>query len=251
MEVKKPFITTCAGDYQLYAIYKNMESNRINIKAEEPAVAKTYKRHIAVFKFTGTWCNFCPEGSRRLDYILEDENRNRYDNAHILAFHGGYDSEPMIVPQTGLLFEKFKLGSFPSVVIDMRDASTNIDISETRTALNKSINDYPAHFGVEIKSDLTGASNMANIEVKISTSMTESYRIIVYAVENNLIYPQLDSSILNDDYRHDHVVRQLVSENYLGDPTGSLIAGGSTIKTYTLSLNENWKKEDLKVYALV
>ena len=81
--------------------------------------------------------------------------------------------------------------------------------------------------------------------------MTESYRIIVYAVENNLIYPQLDSSILNDDYRHDHVVRQLVSENYLGDPTGSLIAGGSTIKTYTLSLNENWKKEDLKVYALV
>ncbi len=218
---------------------------------EKVVEAKEYKKHIAVFKLTGTWCSFCPEGSRRLDYVLEDDGRNRYDNAHILAFHGGMTGEPMRIPQTNLLYYDFGLTGYPSVIYDMRKGYTDIKIDEVRKELNESINDYPSYFGVSIASDLNSAKDEVNIQVSIETSVKDSYRIIVYLTEDNIIAAQKDGEIINYEYKHNHVVRKLVSESYTGDATGEIAAGYTVVKGYNCKLDAEWVTDELKAYALI
>ena len=242
------FTTTQAGSYIFYAIYDGMRSENITITAQSIADIHTYKRHVAVFKLTGTWCSWCPDGGRRLDYILNNET---YKNAHILSFHGGDSAEPMLIPETQLLYDKFSVSAYPTVIVDMREEVAEINLEKTREALKRSLNDYPAYYGVEIESDLNSNNKSADIKVTITNSVEDKYRIILYVVENNIVYPQKDGGVTHETFVHDHVVRKLISQSYLGDRTESLIPGNSLTQQYNVDLDIAWNIENLKVYALV
>ena len=54
------------GEVQFYAVYNELESNRVTVNTINTAVQveSKYDRHVSVIEFTGAWCINCPEGSR-------------------------------------------------------------------------------------------------------------------------------------------------------------------------------------------
>ena len=243
------FSTKVEGGYTFYAKYDGVRTKDIEINAIATENVKSFTRHIAVFKFTGTWCTWCPEGGRRLDYILTN---SKYENAHILAFHGGESSEPMLVPETDILFNDFRkvgIDGYPAVVIDMREGNTNIKMEDTKSALNRSISDYPAYYSVGIESVISG--NKANVDVSINNSISDKYRIVVYVVENGLVHAQKEGQLITQNFIHDHVVRKLASKTAYGDATPSVEIGDTYNKKYEIEIDPEWDLENTKVYALV
>ena len=219
------FMTASPGVYKFYALYNNHKNKCINITASAGECPIEYKRHIAVFKFTGTWCTFCPTGGTQIDFWLE---KPKYSTGHVLAFHGGSDKEPMLIPETDYLFTqviKFS-GGYPAASIDMRDkAETSSMTSDVKTGLDRSLNEFPAYFSVNISSKINMEKTKAEVSVSVNSSVTETYNVVLYVVENGLIYEQLSLGYYDPTYRHDHVVRKLISQTVFGSSMGLIAAG--------------------------
>ena len=202
---------------------------------------------MAVFEFTGTTCSFCPGGYTYLKYLIEDYFSE--ETVHIMAFHDTKD-DPMGTPLTYEIYNAFKLGVFPSFIVDMRDAYGNDDKSNLRDAINRSFEQYPATCGLALTSSCDASGN-GSVDVKLCASSEGSYRVALYIIEEGIVAPQLNGfGQMENDYTHNHVVRTLLSKIYEGDSVGTLAAGEESIKNYIFTLGNECKAANCSIYAL-
>ena len=245
------FSTLEPGVFKFYAVKGDIKSNYVTITAEKGESPIEYKRRMIVFKFTGTWCSFCPAGGNKIDYWLD---KPKYSNGQVIAFHGGSDKEPMLIPETDYLFSQvFKFtGGYPAAAIDMRDKAESTNMSTAvQEGLDRSNNEFPAYFSVSVSSKTDDAKSIANVGVEVNSSVTDEYNVVVYVVENGLIYDQLMNGVTMKDYQHNHVVRRLVSKTVYGDSMGKVAAGSKAAKNYEIQLDSKWNPENLYIYALI
>lgn len=243
----KTFTTTEAGTYEFDAVYGGVVSEKVTLTATAPVVtASKYVRHIAAMKFTGTWCTFCPAGGIILDLLTTDGGK--YENiAYQLAFHQGDD--PMAIAETDKLASRFKVTSYPSIVVDMRDMNKLNTAAVVRELFDKSLKEYPAHCGIAISSECNEGTQ-ATVTVKLTSETTEKYRLVLYALEDGLKYDQYNGGIWVENYVHNHVVRGRLSGSLDGDDIGTVVADSECTKVYTVYLNDQWNAEKISFYVM-
>ena len=116
--------------------------------------------------------------------------------------------------------------------------------------LGNSLNDYPAHCGVAVKSTYDQASGQADIAVRLTSEKSEAYRIAVFVVEDRIVAEQNNGGTHISDYTHRHVGRQMLSASYKGDSLGTVEAGKEATKNYSLTVDSAWNLENTTIYAL-
>lgn len=246
----KSFSTTQAGSYIFEASYEGSISGQVSVVANEvSAQVSKFVRRICAMEFTGTWCAWCPQGMTKLAYLID----TYYDGvAYLIAVHSDGDGpDPMAIEQSDILARKFQVSSYPSCVVDMRHTmGLSESYSVMRSAFDESLNGYPAHCGVAIQSEYMEATSQAKVTVRVTSEKTSQYRLVLYAIEDGLKYPQNDGGIYRD-YTHHHVLRQLLSATVDGDRLGQIAADKEDSKEYTVILDENWKAENVSFYAIV
>ncbi len=246
------FTTTEEGEYIFKATYLDLESEEVQITAS-PVVghhSSRFERHICVMDFTGAWCTFCPEGYRTLKSLIENPYAGWKEVVTVLALHdstGG--SDPMALPITNTIHGAFGLPSFPAFVTDLRDGGLLTEsLDKIRTSFETSIDNYPAQCDVKIASSLAG--EVVSVDVTLFAELADEYGVSVWLVENNVNGPQKDGSAVYDSWNHEHVVRALLSAHWKGDALGNLAPESEGSKSYTYTLNGDWKVEDLSIVAL-
>lgn len=244
------FTTTEAGEYVFQAIYKDQASEEVRITATEPVGGheSRFERHICVMDLTGAWCTFCPDGMTKLKYFVDKKEWR--DIVHMLALHDNTQGEdPMGLALTSQILNDFRLAGFPSFVTDLRDAGSLSDnVGDIVPSFNRSLDDFPAQCDVKIESTLNGRE--LKMDVSLFAELAGKYSVSVYLVEDDIIAPQKDGSITHAEFNHQHVVRALVNSNYKGESLGSLAAEQEGVKSYTYTLPEEWKVEDMTIVAL-
>lgn len=227
---------------------------RVGDSADYKAVPSVYRKQIAVWEFTGAWCAFCPEGYNNMSYVIS-RNEDYKDRVHVMAFHSASEgNDPMAIGLTDQIRSGCGVkAGYPSYIIEMRaDGPLTGDTYELKDSfrrdLAKTDSENPAHCGVAVSSTVSG--NKASIEVKVASEKDDAYRVAVFVVENGIVSPQNVSSIVDDDYVHDHVVRKMVSSSYLGDRLGNIARGDEAAKTFEAELSSQWNIENTYVYAL-
>ncbi len=216
----------------------------------EETVVPTFKRNVCVMEFTGQHCSFCPEGYTYMYYYV---HRYYEDTAYIIAMHNtGSGSDDFAFEATEAVFADYGIGSNPYSLIDMRETAplTGDTSGAFRTAIENSINNYPAECGVGVSSTYDSASQTAEVTIKLYSGKTASYYVAAWVVENGIVAYQLNGGTGEDDYTHHYVARALVSSSYKGDSLGSVEVNTETSKTYTLSVDSSWNLEKTEVYAL-
>lgn len=212
-----------------------------------PSDVRLFNRHVAIFEFTGTTCTFCPGGYTYLKYLIEDYFSEK--TVHIMAFHDTKE-DPMGTPLTHEIYNAFQLTSYPSFIVDMRDAYSNDNKSSLRESINRSFEQYPATCGIALSSSCDASGNGA-VEAKLCASSNGNYRLALYIVEDGIVAPQINGfGQIEDDYTHNHVVRKLLSKIYEGDSVGSLDAGEESIKNYSFTLESSWNIDNCSIYAI-
>ena len=216
-----------------------LEDNSGDSGGETADVA--FNRHVSVFEFTGTWCAMCPGGYTFLKYLIEDYWS--HDTVHILAFHDSTSNDPMGIPLTNEIFNKFALAGFPGFVVDMREGTS--EKTEIQAMIERSFNDYPATCGVKM------TSTDSSVDVELYAAKSDNYRLALYILEDGIVARQNDSGIYKENYTHNHVVRAMVSSMYEGDRIGEIKAGEKSQKSYNFTLDGSWKADKCSLCALV
>lgn len=218
----------------IYAVLNDLTSATININS----IAPTHTTKVMVEDYTGTWCGWCP----RLAAQLEDAV-NQNNNVVPVAIHNenpGDYGYSMRFNQEGVLRSAFGITSFPTGKIN-RTIDWDESVGQPIFYLNSTKN-----LGLAINSSLSGNTISADVKVHYDLGATEQNRLVVYLLENGLVYNQ--ENYLNGDptspwyqagnpivgFVHDHVVRIAFTDVFgVNIPT----ADSATGSTYTANLS--------------
>ena len=227
--VTNPVTFANKGTYNVVATYTLedntvLTSNTVVLKAVE----STHTTKVMIEDYTGTWCQFCP----RLAYGIEQAVEAN-ENIIPVAIH---DDNEMLFPFANQMESTFGVTGFPSGRIN-RTINWNESVAQPISLLNNRQN-----MGLAISSSISGSTITAQVRVHYDLKTTSENRVVVYLLEDGLVYPQVNyyngdpSSPYYQqgnpivDFVHDNTARITLTDVY-GDAIP--IADSGTGSTFT------------------
>ena len=209
-------------------------------------------KQIALWDFTGAWCNFCPGGLRNISFVLT-ANPQFADCVHTMAFHSNSEGEDDLALPDGMtdrIMTDMNLISFgfPSFLLDMKIGGTLAEGSNLSNDLKQIAEDYPTYCGVALSSAV--ADGKATVNAKLFSEFDTTWRLAAFVVENKIKYYQMDGMQRKENATHNHVVRQIVSASYRGDRLGQVAADAEASKEYVFDIDPVWNLENTYIYVL-
>lgn len=228
-EITTPTTFDTPGTYNVVATFTLedggvLTSNSVEVKAVE----STHSTKVMVEDYTGTWCQFCP----RLATAVEDAVAAD-SNIIPVAIH---DDADMPFPNVNSLLSTFGITGFPSGQLN-RTIVWNESVAQPVALLENR-----QHMGLAINSSLSGNTITAEVKVHYDLKVSENHRLVVYILENGLVYPQVNfyngdpsspwfgAGNPIPDFVHDHTARAVITNLY-GDNIPAEDTG--TDSTYT------------------
>lgn len=224
-----------------------------------------------VEEFTSTACSACPYGHG----VMEAIGKLR-DDVIFVGVHGNIPDKSSFMTDKSLeifnnlliqkrapaaCFNRYyvddpSLNQYSEIAFNMGfgqalwDAyaqifSTVIDMS----------NDMPAFATVDIATNYDNATRKLDVTVsgKVSPEDLATYvqdaALTVYLTEDNIVAPQNNGGTMVNDYVHNHVLRDVLTET-LGSPL-VITDGDKYSMTYSTTLDESWNADNMNVVAFI
>lgn len=251
----RSYTTTSVGTLDIYATYVN--SNGVTLTSPTIQVVVNdvinFNKRVLIEDFTGTWCQFCP----RVAYAIELVKAQTTDVV-VTAIHRG-STDPYNFSGASVLEDQIGLSGYPTAMLNR---STEWSYPETSTtSVNQAVNltsGTNPKLGVALETSTTGNTSTVNVKVKFGKNFNNNLKLVVYALEDNLIYNQTNSTtyygganpIVN--FEHDHVLRAVLSSSILGENiTGSTNYNDEFTKSFTYTIPSTVNASNVRFVAFV
>ena len=235
------FSTEKEGEYVFNASYNGVQSDNISVVA---LFSSSFERKVCVMEFTGQWCAQCPGGATILNFLVNDLYKGK---VHALAFH---NNDEYSLPVEQLLAERFKITTYPSYLTDMRDCG-ELNGNGCSDSIYKSLYESVTFCGPSVSCTFDQAAGTVAVSAKVVSEKTSEYRLAAYVVEDKVRGSQtLGTGSVQSDYNHRHIVRKMLSSDYMGDRLGTIAAGSEATKTYSFTLDPLWNPSNVSVVIL-
>lgn len=222
---------------------------------DNPDDGSAFTKNVLIMEFVSFDCVYCPRVSTQLKEAAEIKYPGRID---IISVHGRLDeTDPMEFSQYKS-FQNYFYGvtGYPGVIIDQRDDLVAVGNFDATSASFTERENAEAKIGIAVGTSLINANTVAvNVQVSNKGEASPDYRLVVAVLENDIPYKQADlvDGTLKwiEDYRHFHVLRAFLSENYFGDAISAFTANTIYSKNFTYTIPPGYRKENLSFVAYV
>lgn len=215
-------------------------------------------KKVLLEEFTGHKCPNCPDGAASAHALKELYG----DKLVIVAVHSGYfanTSSPDFTydfrtPEGETYYSNFGVTTNPIGMINRKEFSGKK--LQTHTSWSTYVSgemDVEPIIGLKIENTYDDDTRALSVKVtaKSVTAIAEFYKICVQITENGIVKPQQTSSGINQNYVHDHVLRQTLNTTWGEDIALSGASGIEAIKNYNITLNNDWVAENCSVVAYI
>lgn len=226
---------------------------------------KVGKRRVLVEEATGVGCTNCPDGARTLTNLQNTFKAEGRELIVVSIHAAGNFSVPY--PSSKVDFRNADaqalvgfigvLEGFPCAAVDRRllpDETTTFVTPHTRwEGIIRA--DFAQDFGLDmfIENQFNPDTRVLDIKVNLLPDQTLSgdLRLTAFVTEDSIVDVQLDKGVLNPDYVHRHVLRDVVT-NVDGNPIGEVLNRGSLVsRTFSVPLKPEWSAKHCSVVAFV
>lgn len=227
-----------------------------------PVEASETTQQILIEEFTGVRCVNCPAGSQ----AIEDLIRIYGERLVVVSIHSGNFAPPY--PESKIDFrmpESEAILDFIGVPIGYPTASINRKIFEGERDLQLEGRNKWAGFVAQeleqtpkIRMEMSSRFNTSTREIQVTVTSTieapiesENLRITAMVIENNVRDTQLTPDGIQNDYTHQHVLREVLT-----NPNGNLInqdfSLGATLQhEFSIVLANEILPEEVKLIAFI
>lgn len=236
----------------------------------EPPKTDTSKfvRKILIEDFTGFKCPNCPDASDVAKALAENEKYK--GQVYVLAVHAGSFAKPDPIPPFNYDFRTeaadaltkfYSVKQFPNGMINRvaLDGNRLLNRDDWGSVVDN-MSSNKADMAITLQNTYTEATQSLTVKVDLEYAKqqeSDNY-LSVYIVEDSIVQPQIDNRLPADqqkilDYVHNHVFRGTVNGAWSGEQISAtaIEAGFKTTKTYTVTLNSDWRAKHCKVLAYV
>ncbi len=225
------FFASQLGKFKIKAIYREIESNEIEISVEDITFYQTFP---IIEDYTGTWCGYCPRVTYAIKKLEEKTNK-----ALPITIHA---SDIMETKHTPVLMNYFNVKSFPSALINREVRWKVPEPNNLRQIIN--LTKRNALLGIALTSKVEG--NKINVIVKVKTSKDfTNTKLVVLLLENGIKQTQENYTNYYDeipliDFIHNHVLREAFTDPKGDDiPNNKMTKGNVYTKDLSISIPEN------------
>ena len=235
------------GTHQVYAEYViDAEIFTTELKVFDIVEPRT---KVVVEDYTGTWCGYCPPVAHAID-----ELRELTDNITVVGIH---NNDQLTIDQESDLRSELLIGGFPSARLNRTISWLDpYEISEVQNLISLQNN-------LAISINSTVDNNTLNVDLRyVSKIELNNHKLVLYLVENNLIYDQTnyfnfveDSYFYNsgnpiENYSHQDVLRVSIT-NISGDNLVDISPLTDYKTNFSVEISPDFVIENLGVVAII
>lgn len=216
-------------------------------------------RKVLIEEFTGVRCVNCPQGSAEILNL-----QGLYgENLIAISIHAGFFSPPYPESQYDfrtddggelLTFLGEPLG-YPSAVINRNHFDGQFDLQNgqaTWAGFIEAQASIPPAVNIVLSSNFNESDRVIAIKATLiaNEQLGDNLRLTVMLTENDVADAQLTPDGLKTDYKHKHVLRDVIT-NFDGDILGDIGVGELVAKNFSYTLPEEWSVDNCNVVAFV
>ncbi len=189
-----------------------------------------------VLQYTGTTCPHCHNMIRAIEQLLEDDT---YNNKFHLAVCHNYNGDDPLYLDPDNVREIYPLGEHPRVIVGFTEkvtsANTTVSVNNLKSAIDNSLA-RKVRAGIAVNSALN--ENTLTVKAELKSAKEEEFSLGCWLLEDGVSAPQsnMGSITHNDGIRF--------AEKPYGNELGTIDVGGTATTTFTITLEEGWKKEN-------
>ncbi len=207
---------------------------------------------------TGTWCGYCPYGADSVKAVI---NRNP-GRVVAIAYHNG---DVMETPFTAIWGDQIGLTGYPQASINRYKFDGEAAIATNRNKWASYAEYLLANnrspVSIRVASSFYNPANKEitmDVEVTFHQSLTREVRLSIAQNQNKLswiqtFYPASGGSTKLNPYEHNHVLKQLVPDEWgvmINSPGAPVQANSKVTKTFTFtSLDSTRETSELIIFA--
>ncbi|NLF42995.1 MAG: Omp28 family outer membrane lipoprotein [Bacteroidales bacterium] len=254
------YISFCLAAFMAFSLFScdEIEGPYKETNQTDTTTTGEVVKKVLLEEFTGHKCPNCPDGAASAHALKELYG----DKLVIVAIHSGYfatTTSPDFTydfrtPEGEDLYSSFGVTTNPIGMINRKEFSGKK--LQTHTSWSTYVSgemDVEPVIGLKIENTYDADTRALSVKVtaKTVTALTENYKICVQITENGIVKPQQSSSGINQNYEHDHVLRQTLNTAWGEDIALSGASGTEAIKNYNITLNNDWVAENCSVVAYI
>ena len=209
-----------------------------------------YERNHVGYRFTATWCGYCPYMDEAFHNVAEKRSDFGYVTLHASK---GY---PLYFAAGSPLMNLYGVSGFPTGVLDGWKSIENL-ASITRTANNvidamdSFDGAFPCLTGITVNAALEGGA--VAVDAELTSSIDADLKVVAILMESGVVeeqtyFPASGPPQLLSDFEHDNVARALVSGSIQGDDVKAE-AGVPVSLHWSTSPDSSWNTGKLFVYV--
>ena len=228
-----------------------------------------FNHRILLVDHTGVNCGYCPMMTDRL-YALAHYSDPDYDFSsyyHEVQCHGSEyagTSDPAYSSAAATVDSYYKnrgtISGYPTLAINFRNGkvsrgSTDSDFVEN--AMNYIFKTYHKPFGADAGIYVTNSVSDKNIDIdiEVTAAVSNEYKVTAWVLENNIYSPNQYGASTERHKTYHHCLRAIAgaysSSDISGDSLGTIEAGESASKSFSVSLDSSWVTANLEVLVIV
>ena len=235
------------GNHEVYAEY-TIDSQIYNTELKTFSIVNPITK-VIVEDYTGTWCGYCPPVARAIDELREIS-----DNITVVGIH---NNDQLTIDQEADLRSELGVGGFPSARLNRTISWIEpYEFLEVQNLLSVENN-----LAISINSNLE--NSILSVDLRfVSKIELNNHKLVLYLVENNLIYDQTnyfnfveDSYFYNlgnpiEDYSHQDVLRMSLT-NISGDILQDISPLSDYKFNFNVEINPDFIIENLGIVAII
>lgn len=237
-EVPNLFSSIIDGTYTISAMYSGVEcENKVTVKSQNRSKYELFHKNVAIYRLTGTWCQYCPS----MTEALENVDEYTKDHSIVMEFH---NADEYSVPYNSTMdLASFILGRFgteddgyPYCVYSISEGSGKRTVNDIQRFVKNRLFEDAARTGIKASSEVRDGVLTVNAVVK--ASMAGKYDLGMAVLKDNCIPTSAEAY---EDVYNDVVLG--ISGNFYAmssDGSFSLEAGAEK------DIEKTWESDVLK-----
>lgn len=235
------FSTETVGNYNVTAEYFSVTSDALMVNFHD-GTGINFRKRMLIEDYTGTWCGYCP----RVAYAIELVHQQTED-AIAVAIHRPSSTvtspvyDPYNYPDAAQLENSLGgSGGYPKGFLNRTIQWGSLEPDHINEAIALTQGENPK-LGLAMTSAITEGNITLDVNVMFGKDFTNSLRLVVYVLENGLIYEQHNYTSyyggvdVLEDFEHNHVLRATLT-SILGDGIDGTQATSGNVYTKSFSV---------------
>lgn len=201
--------------FEVKAKYMGVDSEPLTVRFHDGSETNFVKR-VLIEDYTGTWCGYCP----RVAYAIELAKQQSPDFVVPVAIHrpssnsasASYD--PYNFPAAAELEAVINLSGYPKGTLNRMTSWINPETENIAQVIGLTQGDNK--IGLAIDNSVNGSTINLDVNVKFASDFN-NLKLVVYVLENGLIYTQNNYTTYYDGvdhlegFEHNHVLRAVLT----------------------------------------